>query len=110
YFVPKLDVMQDKDVLIVGGGDSAFDWALNLEPIARSITLVHRRDKFRAHEDTVAKVMNSTVRVMTHTEVAQIHGDGQVEAVTVFHNQTDERETIKVQAVVAALGFKSDLG
>ena len=110
YFVPRLDVMRDKDVLIVGGGDSAFDWALNLEDIARSITLIHRRDRFRAHEDTVEKVMASSVRVMTFTEVAQIHGDEEVEAVTVFDNQTDERETLKVQGVVAALGFKSDLG
>ena len=110
YFVPKLDIMRDKDVLIVGGGDSAFDWALNLEDIARSITLVHRRDRFRAHEDTVSKVKASSVRVMTFTEVAEIHGDEEVEAVTVFSNETDQHETLKVQGVVAALGFKSDLG
>lgn len=110
YFVRELEVMRDKDVLIVGGGDSAFDWAANLEGIARSITLVHRRDRFRAHEDTVGKVLDSTVRVMTHTEVANIHGEDRIESVTVFNNQTDERETIKAQAVVAALGFKSDLG
>ena len=42
-----------KDVVIVGGGDSAFDWALHLEPVARSVTLVHRRDAFRAHQRTV---------------------------------------------------------
>ncbi len=110
YFVKNLEVMRDKDVLIVGGGDSAFDWAYNLETIARSITLIHRRDRFRAHEDTVEKVQNSTVRVMTHTEVAAIHGEDSIESVTVFNNQTDEREAIKAQAVVAALGFKSDLG
>ena len=110
YFVPKLDVMRDKDVLIVGGGDSAFDWATNLEPIARSITLIHRRDRFRAHEDTVNKVMDSSVRVLTHTEVAMVNGGDMIESVEIFNNQTDERETIKVQAVVAALGFKSDLG
>jgi len=110
YFVRELEVMRDKDVLIVGGGDSAFDWAANLEGIARSITLVHRRDRFRAHEDTVNKVMESSVRVMTHTEVANIHGQDTIESVTVFNNQTDERETMKAQAVVAALGFKSDLG
>jgi thioredoxin reductase len=110
YFVPKLEMMRDKDVLIVGGGDSAFDWATNLEDIARSITLIHRRDRFRAHEDTVQKVMDSSVRVMTFTEVANIRGADHVESVTVFNNQTDEQETLKVQAVVAALGFKSDLG
>jgi thioredoxin reductase len=110
YFVKNLEVMRDKDVLIVGGGDSAFDWAYNLETIARSITLIHRRDRFRAHEDTVEKVIASTVRVMTHTEVAAIHGEDSIESVDVFNNKTDERETIKTQAVVAALGFKSDLG
>jgi thioredoxin reductase len=110
YFVPKLDVMAGKDVLIVGGGDSAFDWAQNLEPIAKSITLIHRRDRFRAHEHTVQQVIESSVRVMTHTEVARIMGDEQVEKVEVFNNQTDEREVLHVQAVVAALGFTADLG
>jgi ferredoxin/flavodoxin---NADP+ reductase len=110
YFVRELEVMRDKDVLIVGGGDSACDWALNLEGIARSITLIHRRDRFRAHEDSVAKLHASSVRVMTFTEVARIEGTDQVERVEVFDNRTDEREVLEIQAVVAALGFKSDLG
>ena len=110
YFVRNLESMRDKDVLIVGGGDSAFDWAHNLEGIARSITLIHRRDRWRAHEDSVEKVMNSSVRVLTFTEVAQIQGEDGIESVTVFDNRTDERETLQVQAVIAALGFKSDLG
>lgn len=110
YFVRELETMRDQDVLIVGGGDSACDWALNLEGIARSITLIHRRDRFRAHEDSVAKLLSSSVRVLTFTEVAHIHGDDRVEAVEVFDNRTGERETLKIQAVVAALGFTSDLG
>jgi ferredoxin/flavodoxin---NADP+ reductase len=110
YFVPKLDELKDLDVLIVGGGDSAFDWALNLHAIARSITLIHRRDRFRAHEHTVKQVLSSAVRVMTHTEVARIYGEDQVKAVEVFNNQTDHRELLEVQAVVAALGFTADLG
>jgi ferredoxin/flavodoxin---NADP+ reductase len=111
YFVPKLDVMKDLDVLIVGGGDSAFDWALNLEPIARSITLVHRRDRFRAHEHTVQQVLDSSVDVRVFTEVSHIHGDDQgITSVEIFDNRTDERERLKVQAVVAALGFTADLG
>ena len=110
YFVPKLDKLADQDVLIVGGGDSAFDWAHNLESIAKSITLIHRRDRFRAHEHTVEQVMNSSVRVMTFTEVARIVGDDGVKAVEVFNNKTDEREMLEVQAIVAALGFTADLG
>jgi ferredoxin/flavodoxin---NADP+ reductase len=111
YFVPKLDVLAGLDVLIVGGGDSAFDWAHNLEDIAKSVTLVHRRDRFRAHEHTVQQVLNSSVRVMTHTEVAHIFGDEHgIKAVEVFDNRSDERQTLDVQAVVAALGFTADLG
>lgn len=110
YFVRSLETMRDKDVLIVGGGDSALDWALNLEGIARSITLIHRRDRFRAADDSVEKVRESSVRLLTHTEVAQLHGGDHIEGATVFNNQTDEQEHIKAQAVVAALGFKSDLG
>jgi len=110
YFVPKLDELSGQDVLIVGGGDSAFDWAHNLEPLAKSVTLIHRRDRFRAHEHTVEQVLNSSVRVMTFTEVARIIGDDHIAAVEVFNNKTDERETLDVQAVVAALGFTADLG
>jgi ferredoxin/flavodoxin---NADP+ reductase len=110
YFVRELETMRDQDVLIVGGGDSACDWALNLEGIARSITLVHRRDRFRAHEDSVSKLLASSVRVMTFTEVARIEGQDGVEQVTVFDNRTEDREILKINKVVAALGFKSDLG
>lgn len=110
YFVRELEVMRDHDVLIVGGGDSAVDWALNLEGIARSITLIHRRDRFRAHEDSVEKLYASSVRVLTFHEVARIEGADGVERVTVFNNQNDEREVLDVTRVVAALGFNADLG
>ena len=56
FFVPSFAPYAGKDVVIVGGGDSAFDWALHLEPIAKSVTLVHRRDAFRAHQRTVDQV------------------------------------------------------
>jgi thioredoxin reductase (NADPH) len=56
YSVKKMDTFRDKDILIVGGGDSALDWTLNLQPIARSLTLLHRRDDFRAAPDNVNKM------------------------------------------------------
>jgi thioredoxin reductase (NADPH) len=110
YFVPKLDVYADQDVLVVGGGDSAFDWALALEPIARSVTLVHRRDRFRAHEHTVSRVLGSSVEVLTFTEVAAITGDDLISAVELEHSKTKEKHTRKAHGIVAALGFTADLG
>jgi thioredoxin reductase (NADPH) len=75
FFVPHLADLAGKDVLIVGGGDSAFDWALALEPLAQSVTLVHRRDRFRAHASTVARVQELPVRIVVNAEVTKIHGD-----------------------------------
>ena len=110
YFVRDLTPYTDQDVLIVGGGDSAFDWAQNLEGLARSVTLIHRRDRFRAHERTVREVIDSSVDVRTFTEVAEIRGEETVEEVDVVQTKTDERDTLKVQRVIAALGFTANLG
>lgn len=108
FFVPSFQPYAGKDVLIVGGGDSAFDWALHLEPVARSVTLVHRRDAFRAHERTVSAVRDSRVEILTKAEVAAIHGDGTVESVELTVD--GESVTRPTQAIVAALGFVADLG
>lgn len=110
YFVPSLAVYEHKDVLIVGGGDSAFDWALALEPIARSVTLVHRHDRWRAHEHSVDLVMRSSVTVMTFQTVSAVRGEPDVTEVEVSHVKTKETSTLPVQGLVAALGFTSDLG
>src|SRR6185437_15522895 len=57
YAVRKMDVFRDKRILVVGGGDSALDWTLNLAPIASHLTLLHRRSEFRAAPDSVNKMM-----------------------------------------------------
>ncbi len=110
YFVPKLDELRDLDVLVVGGGDSALDWALALEGISKSITLIHRRTSFRGHEASVEQLLASGCTVMTPYEVKRINGGDSITSVDVFDNTTDEVTTLKVQAVVAALGFTADLG
>jgi thioredoxin reductase len=108
FFVPSFAPYAGKDVVIVGGGDSAFDWALHLEPIARSVALVHRRDAFRAHERTVQQVRASSVEMITRAELSAINGATTVESVDI----TVDGETVTrpCQAIVAALGFIADLG
>jgi thioredoxin reductase (NADPH) len=112
YVVTDLSVLHDKDVLIVGGGDSAVDWALVLQDKASSVTLVHRRDQFRAHEGSVAQLRASKVDVLTPYVPHEILAgpDGQVRAVDVVNKQTDEHSVIECDEVVAALGFIADLG
>lgn len=72
YFVPRLHDLAEQDVVVVGGGDSAVDWALALEPVARSVALVHRRPQFRAHERSVRQVQASSVQVLAPYEVSKI--------------------------------------
>lgn len=109
YFVPHIDALAGHDVVIVGGGDSAFDWALSLAPVARSVTLVHRRDKFRAHAGTVARVQALPIEIIVNAEVTRIIGDGAVTGAEVIARGALARE-LPADTVVAALGFTADLG
>ncbi len=109
YFVPRLADYAGTDVVIVGGGDSACDWTLALLPIARSVTLVHRRKAFRAHAASVEAVLASTATVLTDCEVSQVLGADRVDAVELTV-KGEEPRTVPCQAVVAALGFLADLG
>ncbi len=111
YFVPKPAELADQDTLIVGGGDSAVDWALALEPICRSVSLIHRRDEFRAHHATVQQMLASSVNVITSAEISGVDGDDAgIKAVEVTLKKTGEKQRLEVQQVVAALGFTAQLG
>jgi thioredoxin reductase (NADPH) len=110
YFVKSKTEFADKRLLIVGGGDSAVDWALNLQDTCRDITLIHRRDQFRAHEGSIRDLYASRTNVMTFWELKEIHGENKVEAVTIVNNQTKEERELSMDAVLLTLGFKADMG
>jgi thioredoxin reductase (NADPH) len=100
YSVRKMDAFKDRDVLIVGGGDSALDWTLSLQPVAKSLTLLHRRSEFRAAPASVQKMLelvDSGDVTFKLGQVTQLHGaDGQLTGATVkgadgesFEQQTE---------------------
>jgi ferredoxin/flavodoxin---NADP+ reductase len=115
HFVPRPTDLAGQDVVVVGGGDSAFDWALMLAPIASSVTLVHRRDAFRAHSGTIDAVRALGVPVMGGYEVAELRPDveGVLASVVVAGRMPateGEEHELPADTVVAALGFHADLG
>jgi thioredoxin reductase len=112
YTVQELEPFRDKHVLISGGGNSAVDWANELESIAASVTVVHRRDHFGGHEKNVARMKSSSVRVLTPYAVSQLHSNNgeTIEQVTINHVDTGEIEMLNVDAVIVNHGLKSDFG
>jgi thioredoxin reductase (NADPH) len=110
HFVPSLAEHADKNVVIAGGGDSAFDWAYSLQPLAKSVTLIHRRDAFRAHAATVEQVKAMGVELITSAEISAIRGDEIIKSVEVTFKETGETREIQCDTVVAALGFVANIG
>lgn len=110
YFVSDLNSFAGQKVLICGGGDSAVDWSLMLEPIAEKVTLIHRRDKFRAHEHSVENLMNSKVDIRTPYNIKEIIGEERIEKVILEQIKTGETEELDVDAVIVNFGFISSLG
>jgi thioredoxin reductase len=110
YSVREKSVFRGKNILVVGGGDSAVDWALNLKDYAKHVTLIHRRDQFRAVQSAVTEMLHSDVEVRTFHELKTVTGNGKVESAVIFDNRTKEETTIPVDAVILTLGFSVDLG
>jgi thioredoxin reductase (NADPH) len=110
YFVPSSAEYTGKDVVIVGGGDSAVDWALMLQPIASSVTLVHRREAFRAHHGSVEQLRASPVRIVTNAQVMTATGGDQLEGIEIAVTGESEPRRLVCQKLVVALGFTANLG
>jgi len=110
YSVKEKAIFRGKNILVVGGGDSAVDWALNLKDYARHVTLIHRRDQFRALPASVTELTHSSVDVRVFHELKSVSGAGRVQEAVIFDNRTKQEAALPVDAVILTLGFNVDLG
>lgn len=109
YNVHQLDQFAGQKVVIAGGGDSAVDWANHLDGIAESVTLIHRRDAFRAHEHSVELLDKSNVKVMTPYVPVEIKGEnGLAKSLTVQKVKSDEVLELELDALIVSFGFSTN--
>jgi len=113
YSVRKMENFKGRDVLIVGGGDSALDWTLNLQPVAKSLTLLHRRQDFRAAPASVQKMFDLVERgdvTFKLGQVTELHGeDGKLASVTVKAPDGSSFEQ-KTEVMLPFFGLTMKLG
>lgn len=109
YYVNPLETYRNKKVVICGGGDSAVDWALMLEDIAKEVTLVHRRHRFRAHEGSVRRLKESSIKVRTPYAPVDLIGDAnQIHEVVFQKSRGKEKLTLETDFFIVSFGFISD--
>ena len=110
YAVLNKEQYRGRKVVVIGGGDSALDWANEMVAIAAEVTLIHRSDRFRAHDDSVKKLENSTARILKNSEVIGFEGDSQLRRVKIEHTETQEQSTLEADDALVMFGFNSSLG
>ena len=113
YSIKKMEALRGRDILIVGGGDSALDWTLNLQPLAKSLTLLHRRDDFRAAPDSVKKMRELVAAGKMQFKLGQVTGlagaDGILSTVHVKGNDGAAFD-IAANALLPFFGLTMKLG
>jgi thioredoxin reductase len=110
YFVDNMEQFRGQRVAVLGGGDSAVDWALMLEPIAEKVSLIHRRDKFRAHEHSVETLNNSSVELKTPFVPTEIIGEETISQIVLEEVKGERKQVLDIDALIVNYGFVSSLG
>lgn len=111
YYVNNLEKFRNRVVAICGGGDSAVDWALTLEPIAKKVFIIHRRHKFRALEHSVSLMKNSSIEVLTPFIPVELKGEGQlIDSVILNESRTDNIITLDIDDFIVNYGFSTSIG
>lgn len=111
YYVNNLEQFKDRTVAICGGGDSAVDWALALEPLAKKVYLIHRRNKFRALEHSVSLLEQSSVEVITPYIPVAIQGEhAQIRSVQLKEVRGGSEKELEIDNFLINYGFTSSMG
>lgn len=106
YVVKSVQDFKDKNVLISGGGPSAIDWANDLSPIAKNITLIYRGEKLKGHEADISRLFKNDIKFIPFTEIKNFIGDGQeIQEVELWNHQTHTTEKMAFDAVLVNHGF-----
>src|SRR5699024_578071 len=110
YFVKDMNKYQGQHVVVLGGGDSAVDWSLMLEPIAAKVTLIHRSNEFRSHEHTMEQLKASSVNILTPYVPTDLEGVNKVERLVLQETRGEKMVKLDVDSVLCNYGFVSKLG
>jgi ferredoxin/flavodoxin---NADP+ reductase len=114
YAVKNLEMYRGKRVLVMGGGDSAVDWVLMLKDVGAQVTLIHRRDSFRAHAATTNQMIAAhdagEIKIMTPFELRRLEGNEKLERAVVFNNATQAETVLEIDEVLSMVGYLSKLG
>ncbi|KRN26841.1 NAD(P)/FAD-dependent oxidoreductase [Liquorilactobacillus mali] len=108
YFVKNLQDFRGKDVAIAGGGDSAVDWALEIQNIAKSVSLIHRRHRFRALENSIEQLKKTNTIFETPYLISGLNSESEKMKITLKKVKTDETKEITVDFLLVNYGFVSD--
>lgn len=109
YFVKDMTAVAGRRVLVIGGGDSAVDWAMEAHEREAKVTLIHRSDVFQAHEGNLARLIHARVNVRTFHEITALLGEDRVSGARILDNRSGEEETLGLDTVVVAIGFLHNL-
>ncbi|MGY0692810.1 NAD(P)/FAD-dependent oxidoreductase [Virgibacillus sp. FSP13] len=111
YFVREREKFRGKKVVLTGGGNTAIDWANELEPIADEVSLIYRKDAFSGMESNVSQMKNSTVKLFTPYKIVNLIGDGKtISKITIEHIESGEQRMIPLDDLIVNHGFEIDLG
>ena len=114
YIIKEPQKYKDKRLVIAGGGDSALDWTIYLQELAKEITLVHRSGSFRGHPDSVQKVMDlnaqGKIKLKTYTEVKELKGNERLTSVKTFNKKEERDEWIETDYFLPLFGLSPKLG